>query len=607
MNDYNILNTYAGRQDLAGMSFDKINRLCGEIRKFLLENVSQTGGHLASNLGIVELTVAMHLVFNSETDRFIFDVGHQSYVHKILTGRLDGFKNLRKFGGMSGFTKPEESCHDAFVAGHASTAVSVALGMARARTAFEQDKNIIAVIGDGSLTGGLVYEGLNDAGRSQEPLVVILNDNEMSITKNVGGMAKYLAKLRVKPRYAGFKKWYRKVVSKIPGGRGLDRFLYKIKNGIKASLLPVSLFEDMGLKYLGPADGHDVFSIVKHLIAARNLRLPVIVHVKTQKGKGYSHSENHPEQYHGISKFDINEGLDGQAKSDSFSSAFANTIVRLAKKDDKVCAITAAMQEGTGLSRFAAAYEDRFFDVGIAEGHAVTMAAGLAAGGMKPVFAVYSTFLQRAYDMLIHDVAIGKQKIVLAVDRAGLVGEDGETHQGVFDIGFVSQIPGFSIYAPSNYAELDSMFDIAMEQPKSVCVRYPRGSQGGFLQDCSGQDYTILSQGGDITIISYGMLINNALAASEMLERDGVSVQLIKLNKIFPFDIKEQLCQKIIVLEDVVYQGSIAHQLAQRYPGITAINCGGEFVPQGSVAQLQEMLGLDAQSVYRTAKECLKD
>ena len=480
-----LLDSIHSPADVRALPAGLLPQLCQELREFLVESVARTGGHLASNLGVVELTVAIHRVFDTERDRLVFDVGHQCYVHKILTGRREDFAALRQLDGLSGFPKPRESAHDAFIAGHASNSVSVALGMARARTLAGADYSVLALLGDGALTGGLAYEGLNNAGASGEPLVVILNDNGMSISPNVGAMTSHLTRLRSKPAYYHFKKWYRSLFGAQPMRNPLYRFNHRVKTSLKKTLWPGStLFEDMGFAYLGPIDGHDLPRLCDVLSWAREQNRPVLVHVKTVKGKGCSFAERNPDMYHGVGPFDRTTGRLKSAGEETFSGVFGKTLSDFARADGRVCAITAAMADGTGLSGFAKSFPERFFDVGIAEGHGVSMAAGLAAQGMLPVFAVYATFLQRGYDMLIHDVSLEGLHVVLGVDRAGLVGADGETHHGCFDALFLSEIPGFTVLCPSNFAELRHMLRQALfEREGPVAVRYPRGGEGVFRED----------------------------------------------------------------------------------------------------------------------------
>jgi 1-deoxy-D-xylulose-5-phosphate synthase len=462
--------------------------LCDRLRKRLIDTVSHTGGHLASSLGALELIVSLHRVFDTGRDRLVFDVGHQCYAHKLLTGRDGAFDSLRSFGGISGFPKPSESVHDAFVAGHASNAVSVALGMARARTLLNEDYHVIALLGDGALTGGLAYEGLNDAGESNQRLIVILNDNGMSIRKNVGGIAQHLAHMRIRPSYYRFKKVYHNIIYALPGGKKLYKIIHQVKTALKQAILPSSLFEDMGFTYLGPVDGHDLGRLHYLLGFAKEMETPVLIHVMTQKGKGYAPAEQRPDCYHGVNCFDVETGLPLKEHKADFSQVFGDTLCALAEDCPNLCAVTAAMRDGTGLNGFAECWPDRFFDVGIAEGHAVSMAAGMAKQGMVPVFAVYSTFLQRGFDMLIHDVALQNLHVVRGVDRAGLVGQDGETHHGVFDVGYLSVIPGMKIYCPASFAELRDMLRAAVRDDTGpVAIRYPRGAEGTYRDGYQGR------------------------------------------------------------------------------------------------------------------------
>ena len=474
--------------------------LCARMRQELVENVSKTGGHLASNLGAVELTVAIHRVFDTSVDRLVFDVGHQCYPHKMLTGRREKMSTLRQYGGIAGFPKPSESVHDAFIAGHASNSVAVALGMARARTMLEEDYKVIALIGDGALTGGLSYEGLSNAGECGQQILVILNDNGMSITPNVGGIADHLAKQRLKPQYLTFKKHYRRIMNANALGRAVYRVTHRIKQALKQTLLPCSMFEDMGFHYLGPVDGHNLPLLTKILRYAKELDEPVLLHVKTVKGKGFKPAEENPDSFHGVAPFDPATGKAKREAGENFSAVFGRTLTRLAGQDRRVCAVTAAMTGGTGLERFAQAFPDRFFDVGIAEGAAVSMAAGMAKQGALPVFAVYSTFLQRSYDMLLHDVAIDNLHVVLGVDRAGLVGDDGETHHGLFDVAYLDTVPNMTVLAPASFAELEVMLNRALFHLSGpVAVRYPRGGEGAYLGSGGEEPAEILRRGSDIT------------------------------------------------------------------------------------------------------------
>ena len=607
----NILQSIKSPKDLKSLSIRELEILSSEIRGFLIDSVSKTGGHLASNLGAVELTLALHRVYDTESDRLVFDVGHQSYVHKILTGRRESFKALRMLDGLSGFPKPCESIHDAAVAGHASTSVSVALGMARARTLAHEEYSVVAVIGDGALTGGVAYEGLCDAGESGEPLVVILNDNGMSIDSNVGGISTMLSRLRVKPGYFRFKRRYRKLFSHVPA---LYNFNHAIKEWFKRRLLPGNIFDDLGFHYLGPVDGHDVSQLEAVIGWAKELKTPVLVHVITQKGRGYSYAEQEPESYHGVDAFDVDCGIE-KGERHSFAEAFGGAMAELAKKDDKIVAITAAMCSGTGLSDFAKKFPNRFFDVGIAEEHAVAMAAGMAAKGANPVFAVYSSFLQRAYDMMIHDVSLSKLHVVLAVDRAGIVGHDGETHQGVFDVSYLCSVPHMAVFCPANYAELRDMLSLALYRVDGpVAVRYPRGGEGEYIQSAGTAPSTILREGKDITLVAYGVMINNMMQAAKILENAGIDAEVIKLNLINPLDtatIVESLKKtgRLLTAEDVCAFGSVGSRLLAAcaasglaLKGEKTLDLGDGIVPQGSVNELLKQKGLDAESIASSAK-----
>jgi len=593
-------------KDIRNMSIAELYTLCEDLRSFLLSNVSKTGGHLASNLGVVEITVAIHNVFNTESDRLIFDVGHQCYTHKILTGRKDGFSSLRGFDGVSGFPDPDESVHDAFVSGHASTSVSVALGMARARTAMNDDYTVVALIGDGALTGGLAYEGLSDAGQSGEPLIVILNDNEMSITENVGGLSRHLARLRVRRYYLHFKKIYRKTIAKIPFiGKHIDKCLRRIKSGIKDALLPSSMFENMGFVYLGPADGHNIKEVCKLLKIARDLEKPTIIHLTTTKGKGYKYAEESPEVYHGVSKFNVMNGEPNTPSTETFASAFGDTLTELALKNDKICAITAAMQSGTGLDSFAEHFEDRFFDVGIAEGHAVTMAGGLAKQGMIPVCAIYSTFIQRAYDMLFHDVCLSNLHVVFAIDRAGFVADDGQTHQGIYDVGIFLQMPNITVLCPSAISELKHVMQYAIYEINGpVAIRYPRGEGCEFALDSPPYTPAVLRDGSDVTLVSYGRMIGNVMKAADLLSEHNISAKVIKLTEIsnLGYDSFRDMIgdtDSVFIIEECVSGGCLASSLALNFFNngfngkMIPINLGDTIIPVGTVEELMKLYSLD--------------
>ena len=592
--------------------------LCGQLRKRLVEVVSHTGGHLAANLGVVELTVALHRVYQPERDRIVFDVGHQCYCHKMLTGRDGAMDTLRSFGGLSGFPKPAESDCDAFIVGHASTSVSAAVGMARARSLQHEDYKVVALIGDGALTGGLAYEGLSDAGDSGEPMVVILNDNGMSITQSVGGVAEHLARQRIKPQYLRFKRGYRKLMTSFSLGRRIYRVTHRIKTAIKETLLPCSLFEDMGFTYLGPVDGHDVGKLTRLLSYAKDLPGPVLLHVRAVKGKGYFPAEDDPGRFHGVGKFDPKTGKSLEPSKPNFSKAFGDTLCTLAEHDECICAVTAAMQPGTGLDGFADRFPGRFFDVGIAEGHAVTMCAGMAKQGMIPVFAVYGTFLQRAYDMLLHDVALQKLHVVFCVDRAGLVGADGETHHSIFDVGFLDTVPGMTVLAPADFNDLSCMLDYAIHRLTGpVAIRYPRGGEAECPRLSSELTGGTIRPGTDLTAVSYGTQLAEVCRAAELLEHRGLSVEVVRLNRLSPLDpgpVLESVKKtgRLLVAEEASEANGVGQRLLAalamgqiRTKTILLQNLGRGFPPQGSVDQLRRLYGLDAESLAEQAwKEC---
>lgn len=608
-----ILEKIRSHEDLVRLNDADRATLCGEIRDFLVSSISKTGGHLASNLGVVELTIALETVFNTQKDRLVFDVGHQSYVHKLLTGRQANFAHLRQFGGMAGFPKPSESDSDAFVAGHASSSVSIALGMARARTMLGESYHVAAVIGDGATTGGMAYEGLNDAGASKEPLLVILNDNEMSIDRNVGGMAHHLNNLRSKAGYVGMKRNVRDFVRKLPGGRYIYKFTSVVKGIIKRVLLDTTVFEDMGFTYLGPVDGHDLPRLLEVLEVAKGLQKPVLLHVVTRKGKGYLPAEQAPSKFHGVGKFDPATGETNPSAKESFSDVFGTEMLRLAEKNPKLCTITAAMPGGTGLLLFKNMYPQRTFDVGIAEEHAVSMAGGLAKQGMVPVVAIYSTFLQRAYDMILQDVAMLGLHVVFAVDRAGLVGEDGETHHGVFDVGFLRQAPGMTVLCPASLAEQTNMLSWAVQQCSGpVAVRYPRGSEGAYTNCAFAPDadlercgaVCVHRRGADVTLITYGTLINNVLEAADILAERGIFTTVIRLLTVAPLPAQQVLenlsdSRKVVIVEECHAGSGVKEALAWQLPGcqISGVDLGNSYATHGSVAELYRHYGLDARSI----------
>lgn len=604
-----ILEKIHSSDDIKQLNTEELPALCKEIRAFLIRTVSETGGHLASNLGTVELTVALHRVYDSKRDRIVFDVGHQSYTHKIITGRRDKLHTLRQFGGISGFPKPYEAEDDAFIAGHASNSVSVALGMAHARTLSGDDYDICAVIGDGAMTGGLSFEGLSNAAMSGEPLVVILNDNNMSIAENVGGAARLIQSMRVKPAYLNFKRHYRRIFSHLPA---LYTFNHHVKEWLKAHLIPDDMFSGMGFDYLGPIDGHDLKALENVIRWARDMRKPVLIHVLTKKGKGCPYAEANPELYHGVGPFDPETGVLVPEK-EGFAARFGALLCRYAESDPKIAAITAAMSGGTGLEGFAARFPERFYDIGIAEEHAVSMAGGMAKQGQLPVFAVYSSFLQRAFDMLIHDISLQDLHAVFAVDRSGLVGRDGETHQGSFDVSFLSTVPGMTIYAPASFSELDAMLGLALygcDGP--VAIRYPRGGEGAY-HDCHTEAEFVLREGSDLTIVSYGVMINEALEAADRLAEDGIMAEVIKIGRIRPNSFDETRLsvgktKRLIVAEDVCAFGSVGSQILSSLAGVTEgfdyrlLNLGDGIVQHGSVEELRRMRGIDAQGIVRAGR-----
>ena len=605
-----ILEKINSSADIKALSRAELPALCEELRRFEIESVARTGGHLASNLGTVELTVALHRVYDTTKDRLIFDVGHQSYTHKIITGRRDQFGTLRQRGGISGFPKPNEAPDDAFIAGHASTSVSAALGMAKARTLQGADYDVVAVIGDGALTGGLSYEGLCNAAASGEPLVIILNDNNMSISENVGGMARLLQAQRLKPGYTSFKKWFRNVSSRT---RWIYDFTHRVKEWLKSRILPSNVFSDLGLHYLGPVDGHNLVQLENAIRLARDLRKPVLLHVLTVKGKGCPYAEAHPDKYHGVGPFDPVTGEVASAGV-GFSDKLGEYLCEFAEQDRRIVAITAAMAGGTGTECFAAKYPERFFDVGIAEGHAVTMAAGMAKQGLVPVFAVYSSFLQRGFDMLIHDAALMGLHIVFCVDRAGLVGSDGETHQGLFDISYLGAVPGMAVLCPASFAELREMLRFALTLPGPVAVRYPRGGEGRY-KDCDVHPETVLREGKDLTIVCYGTMVNEALDAADRLALQGISAEIVKLGMVFPNSYEQCLAslkktKKLLAPEEVCAAGCIGRRILDacaekqlRLSAARLLNLGDGIIPHGTVEELRRDYGIDADAIVRSASE----
>lgn len=608
MNDIKYLNHIKSPDDVKEIPFKKLPELAQEVRDVLIETVSNTGGHLASNLGVVELTIALHRVFDSPRDEIVWDVGHQVYTHKLLTGRYDKFSSLRTEDGISGFSRPSESKHDLFYTGHSSTSISSAFGLSSAKT-LKNDKNyVIAVIGDGALTGGLAYEALNNAGRSHDNLIVILNDNEMSISKNVGSMARYLTRIRTKPAYFRLKAALEKGINRIPLiGHRISNFLFRVKSSIKRMIYGSTLFEDIGFRYMGPIDGHNLDTLCSALESAKISGRPVLLHINTVKGRGYDFAERDPSQFHGVARFDINTGEPVYSGA-NFSDKFGEYLCEFAREDENIVAITAAMALGTGLQPFSEQFPKRFFDVGIAEEHAITFSAGLTKNGMLPVFAVYSTFLQRAYDELIHDGALQNKKMVIGIDRAGFVGNDGETHQGLFDVPMLNTIPRITVYAPSSYAELKHALCNALYNEEGVvAIRYPRGAERKLPEDFSSTFGTYAEYGdpqAGIVLVTYGRLFSDCCeAVLELREEHGIQARVLKLNQIKPIgeEIPARLmeAQRIYFFEEGIRTGGVAEHLASMllsagYRGaydITAVN--DTFVEQATVASQLSKYGLD--------------
>ena len=608
---HEILGKIKKTEDIKKLNNKELGLLCEELRDEIIDKVSETGGHLASNLGAVELTVALHYVFDSPKEPIIWDVGHQCYAHKILTGR--DITGIRTENGLSGFPKSAESEHDHFVAGHASTSISVALGIAEAKRITGDNNSVIAVVGDGACSGGMIFEAMNNAGRSGTNLVVVLNDNEMSISPNVGAMAKYLAKIRSKEGYFRFKDSLEHFLLKIPFiGKGLFVTLREIKTFFKDMFYSSNTFEHFGFVYLGPVDGHDTEMLIRTLNRAKSIKKPVLVHVNSVKGKGYGPAEENPSKFHGVAPFYKENGNLKKESEYSFSSAFGSALCKLAEKDDKICAITAAMTDGTGLREFSEKYKERFFDVGIAEEHAMTFAAGLAAGGMKPVFAVYSTFLQRAYDQVLHDASIEPKHVVIGIDRAGIVGGDGETHQGTFDVPILTTVPGITVYSPSDYSELENDLSTAFSSEGVQAVRYPRDKEKSVPErfEKNYSDFDYFNNKNDCLIVTYGRLFIEAAFASE---ETGVSV--LKIGKIFPVEHELiEIAKKhktVLFFEESVESGSIAEHFGTKlyesgFEGKYIKHCVSGFVPHMKAENAMKLHGLDREAMIKAVKEALK-
>ncbi|MCR5024793.1 MAG: 1-deoxy-D-xylulose-5-phosphate synthase [Lachnospiraceae bacterium] len=618
-----ILDEINKPNDIKKINPDEYVLLSQEIRTFLIKKISENGGHLGSNLGAVELTMALHLSLNLPKDKIIFDVGHQSYTHKILTGRKDAFDELRKFKGLAGFPKRCESECDAFDTGHSSTSVSAGLGMVKARDLRHRDYTVVSVIGDGALTGGMVYEALNNAARLKTNFIIILNDNNMSISENVGGISRYLQNIRTFEGYQDFKVALQKKLLKIPHGHMIVDRLKRYKNSIKQLFVPGMFFEDLGITYLGPIDGHDVRTMVKTIREAKKINHAVLIHVCTKKGRGYAPAERHPARFHGTEPFDIETGLPLKNKGKpAWTDIFSTVSLKAASRNDKVCAITAAMPDGVGLKRFKNLYPDRFFDVGIAEEHAVTFAAGLAAGGMIPIVAIYSSFLQRAYDQILHDVCIQNLHVVFCIDRAGIVGADGETHQGIFDLSYLSSIPNMHIMAPKNKWELSDMIKFALDQDGPMAIRYPRGTAYDGLEDHRERiemgKAEAIAEGTDVALLAVGSMVEVGEKVMTILADRGISCSLINMRFVKPIDeeavLKEAGNKKLIVtMEENVFSGGFGEKVLKllndnkRDSKVVNIHIPDKYVEHGNPDILKKEIGIDADSVADRISGILKD
>lgn len=612
----NYLDSMNFPEDIKKLNDNELLDLGEEIRKFLIESVSKTGGHLSSNLGVVELTLSLFKTFDIGRDKLIWDVGHQSYIHKILTGRKDGFKNLRKKDGLSGFPKRSESIYDCFQTGHSSTSISAALGMARARDIKKEKHNVIAVIGDGALTGGLAFEALNDIGFRKTKMIIVLNDNQMSIAKNVGGVSIYLNKLRMKPKYNKIKSNINTELSKSKGGKVVLSNMLKLKNGLKSLVVDSMLFEDMGIKYIGPIDGHNIKLMNEVFSMAKNINGPVIVHTTTKKGKGYEFAEKSPSKFHGISPFNLENGQVCKTCCETYSSAFGKALNKIAKEDKDVVAITAAMPDGTGLKEFSKNFPERFFDVGIAEEHAVTLSAGMASSGLKPVFAVYSTFLQRAYDEILHDVCIQNLPVVFAIDRAGVVGEDGETHQGILDISYLSTMPNMTIVAPKSLKEVEILLRWALNKKTPVAIRYPKGGDKlnnlPVLKEINYGKWEVLNKGENLAIIACGKTVEFAMEALYKLKEKNINPTIINATFIKPVDEEKikYLAENnfnIITVEDNMKQGGLGSSILNSLNNynykktIKILAYEDKFIEQASVDIIYKENFLDSDGIVKTA------
>lgn len=606
-------------EDLKKLSIEEKETLAIEIRKYILEIVSKNGGHLASNLGVVELTIALHSVFNFPEDKIVWDVGHQTYVHKILTGRKETLKTLRKLNGIAGFPKTNESKYDNFNTGHSGTSISAALGMARARDLKNEKNSVLAVIGDGAMTGGMALEALNDVGYSKTKMTIILNDNEMSISKNIGGLNMLLSKLRTKKTYTKSNVSMKKIINKVPIiGKPTVKVIQRLKRSIKQLIIPKMFFEDIGFTYLGPVDGHNIQELENILRLSKQIDNPVIIHVLTKKGKGYSIAEENPDKFHATAPFNIETGKVGKEKKKDYSKVFGDKLVELARENEKIVAITASMKDGTGLTKFSKEFPKRFFDIGIAEQHALGLAAGMAIEGTIPVVPIYSSFYQRGYDQVIHDIAIQNLPVIMCVDRAGIVGADGETHQGLLDMAFFRLVPNLTIMAPKDFKELEEMLEFAIKLNKPVIIRYPRGGEEDYkFQESTNSEYTkieegkaeILKEGKDISIIAIGKMVSRAMKIAEELEKENINTDVINARFLKPLDIKTiknsiAKTKKVITIEDGTIINGLATAIKEliidenlRDIKLECFAYPDKFIQHGSVQELEEIYDLDEKSI----------
>ena len=611
-------------EDLKKLSIEEKETLAIEIRKYILEIVSKNGGHLASNLGVVELTIALHSVFNFPEDKIVWDVGHQTYVHKILTGRKEDLKTLRKLNGIAGFPKTNESKYDNFNTGHSGTSISAALGMARARDLKNEKNSVLAVIGDGAMTGGMALEALNDVGYSKTKMTIILNDNEMSISKNIGGLNMLLSKLRTKKTYTKSNVSMKKIINKVPIiGKPTVKVIQRLKRSIKQLIIPKMFFEDIGFTYLGPVDGHNIQELENILKLSKQIDNPVIIHVLTKKGKGYSIAEENPDKFHATAPFNIETGKVGKEKKKDYSKVFGDKLVELARENEKIVAITASMKDGTGLTKFSKEFPKRFFDIGIAEQHALGLAAGMAIEGAIPVVPIYSSFYQRGYDQVIHDIAIQNLPVVMCVDRAGIVGADGETHQGLLDMAFFRLVPNLTIMAPKDFKELEEMLEFAIKLNKPVIIRYPRGGEEDYkFQESTNSEYTkieegraeILKEGKDISIIAIGKMVSRAMKIAEELEKENINAEVINARFLKPLDIKTiknsiAKTKKVITIEDGTIINGLATAIKEliidenlRDIKLECFAYPDKFIQHGSVQELEEIYGLDEKNIIANIK-----